>query len=127
MPAVWAAFFVLPWTVLFTWAYIKSGGSILVSILFHATSGAALSYAAFLPAESVVPISPDLIAMAWLPDGLMGPCLGVAVLYWALALCILRGGFGALGTPPAFEHPIDEVDRATAQSRPTSGSSAVPR
>ena len=112
VPAIWAAFFVLPWTVLFTWVYNRSGGSILVSIFFHATSGAALSYAAFLPGEQVVPISPDLITMTWLPDGLMGPYLGVAILYWALAIYVLRGGFGGLGTPPEFEHPIGEGEQA---------------
>lgn len=80
VPAIWAAFFVLPWTVLFTWAYNRSGGSTLVSIFFHAISGASLSYAAFLPGKQVVPISPGLITMTWLPDGLMEPYLGVVVL-----------------------------------------------
>ncbi len=108
VPAIWAAFFLLPWTILFTWAYNKSQGSILVSIFFHATMGATLSYTAFLPGEQAVALSPDLITMAWLPDGLMGPYLGVATLYWVLALYVLRGGFGGLGTPPAFEHPIKE-------------------
>ena len=108
VPAIWAIFFLLPWTVLFTWAYNKSKGSILVSIFFHASIGATISYTAFLPSEEVIPLSPDLITMTWLPDGLMGPYLGVAVLYWLLALYILRGGFGGLGTPPKFEHPIEE-------------------
>ena len=108
VPMIWAIFFLLPWTVLFTWAYNKSHGSIMVSVFFHATMGATLSYAAFLPSERVVPVSPDLITMMWLPDGLMGPYLGVAVLYWLLALYILRGGFGGLGTPPEFEHPIQQ-------------------
>ncbi len=108
VPAIWAVFFLLPWTILFTWAYNRSRGSILVSVFFHATSGATLSYTAFLPSERVVPITPDLITMAWLPDGLMGPYLGVAALYWLLALYVLRGGFGGLGTPPEFEHPIEE-------------------
>lgn len=107
VPAVWAAFFLLPWTVLFTWAYNRSKGSILVSVFFHATMGATLSYSAFLPSERAVPITPDLITMTWLPDGLMGPYLGVACLYWVLALYVLRGGFGGLGTPPQFEHPVD--------------------
>ncbi len=105
VPAIWAIFFLLPWTVLFTWAYNRSKGSILVSVFFHATSGATLSYTAFLPSERVIPISPDLITMTWLPDGLMAPYLGVAVLYWVLALYVLRGG---LGTPPRFEHPNEE-------------------
>ena len=107
VPAIWAVFFLLPWSILFTWAYNRSRGSILVAVFFHATMGATLSYTAFLPGERVVPISPDLITMAWLPDGLMGPYLGVAVLYWLLAIYILRGGFGGLGTPPEFEHPIE--------------------
>ena len=111
VPAIWAVFFLLPWTVLFTWAYNKSGGSILVSVFFHATMGATLSYTAFLPSERVVPVSPELITMAWLPDGLMAPYLGVALLYWILALYVLRGGFGGLGTPPAFEHPIEKRQR----------------
>jgi membrane protease YdiL (CAAX protease family) len=106
VPAIWAVFFLLPWTVLFTWAYNKSRGSIMVSVFFHATMGATLSYTAFLPSERVVAVSPDLITMMWLPDGLMGPYLGVAVLYWLLALYVLGGGFGGLGTPPKFEHPI---------------------
>jgi hypothetical protein len=107
VPAIWAVFFLLPWTILFTWAYNKSRGSILVSVFFHATSGATLSYTAFLPSERVIAISPELITMTWLPDGLMGPYLGVAVLNWVLALYVLRGGFGGLGTPPEFEHPIE--------------------
>ncbi len=116
VPLIWAIFFVLPWTVLFTWTYNKSKGSILVSVFFHATSGATLSYTAFLPGESVVPITPDLITLTWLPDGLMGPYLGVAALYWMLALYVLRGGFGGLGTPPAYEHPIEERRVSTSQN-----------
>ena len=54
--------------------------------------GATLSYTAFLPSERVVPLSPGLITMTWLPDGLMGPYLGVAILYWVLANYVLRGG-----------------------------------
>jgi len=108
VPAIWAVFFLLPVTILFTWAYNKSNGSILVSIFFHATMGATLSYTAFLPGEDVVVLSPELLTMTWLPDGLMGPYLGVAVLYWVLAIYVLRGGFGGLGTPPEFEHPIQE-------------------
>ena len=106
VPAIWAAFFLLPWTILFTWAYNKSKGSILVSVFFHGTMGATLTYTAFLPSEHVAPVSPDLITLMWLPDGVMGPYLGVAILYWVLALYILRGGLGGLGTPPKFEHPI---------------------
>ena len=108
VPAIWAVFFLLPVTILFTWAYNKSNGSILVSIFFHATMGATLSYTAFLPGEDVVPLSTELLTMTWLPDGLIGPYLGVAVLYWVLAVYVLRGGFGGLGTPPEFEHPIEE-------------------
>jgi len=108
VPAIWAVFFLLPWTVLFTWAYNKSKGSILVSILFHGTMGATLSYSAFLPSERIIPLTPELITMAWLPDGLMGPYLGVATLYWILALYVLGGGFGGLGTPPCFEHPLEK-------------------
>jgi len=108
VPAIWAIFFLLPLTILFTWTYNQSKGSILVSVFFHGTMGTTLTYTAFLPSERIVPLSPDLITMTWLPDGLMGPYLGVAVLYWVLALYILRGGFGGLGTPPEFEHPIGE-------------------
>jgi uncharacterized protein len=107
VPAIWAIFFLLPWVILFTGVYNRSNGSILVSVLFHAISGATLSYTAFLPDEQLVPISPQLITMTWLPDGLMGPYLGVAMLYWLLALHVLRGGFGGLGTPPEFEHPVE--------------------
>ena len=108
VPAIWAVFFLLPWTILFTWAYNRSKGSILVSVFFHATMGATLSYTAFLPSERVGPVSTDLITMTWLPDGLMGPYLGVAVLYWVLALYVLGGGFGGLGSPPVFEHPLKQ-------------------
>jgi hypothetical protein len=79
----------------------------MLSVFFHATMGATLSYTAFLPTENAVPVTPELITMVWLPDGLMGPYLGVAVLYWVLAIYVLRGGFGGLGTPPEFEHPLD--------------------
>jgi membrane protease YdiL (CAAX protease family) len=123
VPAIWAAFFLIPWTILFTWAYNKSDGSILVSIFFHAIMGATLSYTAFLPGEDVVPISPALITMTWLPDGLMGPYLGVAGLYWLLALYVLSGGFGGLGTPPRFEHPLAErAERSGRDSASQSGS-----
>jgi membrane protease YdiL (CAAX protease family) len=115
VPAIWAICLLLPWTVLFTWAYNKSRGSILVSVFFHATSGAALSYTAFLPSERIVPISADLITMTWLPDGLMGPYLGVAAIYWALALYILSGGLGGLGTPPEFEHPVGAAKKSARQ------------
>lgn len=108
VPAIWAMFFLLPWTLLFTWAYNHSKGSILVSVFFHATMGATLTYTAFLPSERAVPLSPDLITMTWLPDGLMGPYLGVAALYWLLALYVLGGGMGGLGTPPKFEHPLQQ-------------------
>ncbi len=47
VPAIWMVFFLLPWTILFNWAYNKSNGSILVSIFFHATMGATLSYTPF--------------------------------------------------------------------------------
>lgn len=107
VPAIWVVVFIVPWTILFTWAYNRSDGSLAVSILFHATMGATLSYTAFLPSEQVVPITPDLITMLWLPDGLMAPYLGVAALYWVLALYVLRGGFGGLGAPPEFEHPLN--------------------
>ena len=62
---------------------------------------------AFLPDEKVIPLSPELLTTTWLPDGLMGPYLGVAVLYWVLAIYALRGGFGGLGTPPEFEHSVE--------------------
>jgi membrane protease YdiL (CAAX protease family) len=114
VPLIWAIVFLWPWTVLFTWVYNRSNGSILVSVFFHATSGASLSYAAFLPSERVVPVSPDLITMTWLPDGLMGPYLGVAALFWTVALYVLRGGFGGLGTPPGLEHPRDESEGSAA-------------
>ena len=48
--------------------------------------------------------------MTRLPDGLMGPNLGVAVLYWVLAVYVLRGGvggFGGLGVAPEFGHPVE--------------------
>jgi membrane protease YdiL (CAAX protease family) len=121
VPAIWAMFFLLPWTILFTWAYNMSNGSILVSIFFHATMGATLSYTAFLPSEQVVPLSPGLITMTWLPDGLLGPYLGVAALYWALALYVLRGGFGGLGTPPAFEHPLEQRQEQEGVCSPSPG------
>ncbi len=114
VPMIWAAFFLLPWTVLFTWAYNISEGGILVSVFFHATMGATLSYAAFLPSDQIVPLSPALITMAWLPDGLIGPYLGVAAIYWVLAVYVLRGGFGGLGTPPEFEHPMEDREESQA-------------
>lgn len=107
VPAIWAVLFLLPWSVLFTWAYNRSNGSILVSVFFHATSGAALSYAAFLPDEKIVPVAPELLGLVWLPDGLIEPYVGVVVLYWMIAIYVLFGGLGGLGRPPRLEHPIE--------------------
>lgn len=126
VPAIWAAFFLLPWTILFTWAYNRSNGSILVSVFFHATMGATLSYTAFLPSENAVPVSPELITMMWLPDGLMAPYLAVALIYWALAICVLCGAFGGLGKPPEFEHPL-RAQRTARRSDGTMTSGAAPK
>jgi hypothetical protein len=83
--------------------------------------GATLSYTAFLPGEQAVSLSPDLITMTWLPDGLMGPYVGVTALYWVLALYVLRGGFGGLGTPPAFEHPLERRQEREGVCSPSPG------
>ena len=103
VPAIWAVLFLTPWTILFTWAYNKSGGSIMVSVLFHSMMGATLTFCAFLPSESVVPITPDLITKLWIGDGIMGAYVMVVAIYWLLALIVIKNGFGKA---PEFEHKL---------------------
>ncbi len=104
VPVIWAMLYVIPWTILFTWVYNRTNGSILVAVLFHGVHGATLSIVSFLPLESVVPLSPKLITSIWLPKEIFGPYVVIVGLYWILALLVISGKFGGLGKPPKFEH-----------------------
>lgn len=108
VPAIWAILFLTPWTILFTWAYNKSDGSIMVSVLFHSIMGATLTFCAFLPSESIVPITPDLITKMWLGNGIMGAYVSVVAIYWVLALLVISGRLGGFGKAPEFEHSSKE-------------------
>ena len=44
----------------------------------------------------------------WLGQGMHNVPAIWATFFLLLALYVLRGGFGGLGTPPEFEHPIEE-------------------
>jgi CAAX protease family protein len=99
VPAWFVLAFALPWTVIFNWLYNKSGGSMIFAVAFHAISNASLSIVRFMPLESEVPISPELIRMTGLPIDLGGRYLAVVAMYWLVAIIIiLAGGFKKVNT-----------------------------
>ena len=46
--------------------------------------------------------------MTWLPDGQMGPYLGLRCFSGCSRFMCFVGGVGGLGTAPEFEHPVEE-------------------
>lgn len=88
VPALLSILYVIPWTILFTWVYLYSKGSIAVSILYHGIHGALLSLVGFMPSEVDVPISTSLITTPWIKGGYLGPYLVVLILLWAAAIVV---------------------------------------
>ena len=99
VPFVYVIAFVLPWTIIFNWLYNRSGGSLLFAVGFHAISNTSLSLVRFLPLESEVGISPELLSMTSLPRELAGPYLSVCAIYAVVAILVLwRGQFNKVNT-----------------------------
>lgn len=92
VPSIFLLAFVFPWTVIFNWLYNKSGGSLLFAVGFHAISNASLSIVRFMPLESEVPITTDLITKFSIPTELAGPYLSVCAVYTVVALIIIKWG-----------------------------------
>ena len=86
VPAILSILYVFSVTILFTYVYLKTKGSIGISILFHSLHGALLSLVGFMPSELDVPISTDLITTLWIGGGYLGPYIVALALIWVLAL-----------------------------------------
>lgn len=92
VPFIFVLCFLFPWTIIFNWLYNRSGGSLIFAVSFHAISNASLSIIRFMPLDSEVPISTDLLTQLSLPIHLAGPYLTVCAVYWVVALLVLRFG-----------------------------------
>ena len=99
VPLLFILAFLFPWTFIFNWLYNKSGGSLIFAVSFHAISNASLSIVRFMPLDSEVPITPDLITQTSLPSNLSGPYLTVCLVYAIVALIIVfKGKFNKVNT-----------------------------
>ncbi|MTI41069.1 CPBP family intramembrane glutamic endopeptidase [Fulvivirga lutimaris] len=99
VPFIFVLAFVFPWTFIFNWMYNKSGGSMIFAISFHAISNASLSIIRFMPLDSEVPITTDLITQLSLPTDLAGPYLSVCAVYLVVALAVYKfGNFNKVNT-----------------------------
>ncbi|MEQ5790689.1 CPBP family intramembrane metalloprotease [Muricauda sp. NFXS6] len=94
VPFIYILAFALPWTFIFNWLYNKSGGSLIFAVGFHAISNASLSIVSFMPWESKVPITPELLTQWSFPIELGGPYLSVCAVYFIVAIIVvLKGKF----------------------------------
>jgi len=92
VPFIFVLAFIFPWTFIFNWLYNRSGGSLIFAIGFHAISNASLSIVSFMPAESKVAISPELLTQWTFPMELGGPYLMVCAVYLIVAIIIIFKG-----------------------------------
>jgi len=99
VPFLFVLAFVFPWTVIFNWLYNRSGGSMIFAVGFHAISNASLSIVRFMPLDSEVSISPELLGTVSLPTSLAGPYLSVCAFYSVVAIAVvLLGRYGKANT-----------------------------
>ncbi len=94
VPAIWSILYIIAFTIVFTWVAERSNHSIFIAILFHGLHGVMLSTTNFLPPESLVPITPDLLTRLWVPDGLLGPYMIVLGLFWLSSALIVAFDWG---------------------------------
>ncbi len=92
VPMIYALAFIIPWTIIFTWIYNRSGGSMIVAVAFHAISNSYLAFVRFMPLDSQLPISPGLITMFQIDSKLGGPYLAVVTTYWLFAIFLVLSG-----------------------------------
>lgn len=99
VPFLYVLAFVFPWTFIFNWLYNKSGGSLIFAVGFHAISNASLSIVSFMPWESEVPITTELLTQTSFPVELGGPYLAVCLVYAIVAsIVVLKGNFTKVNT-----------------------------
>ena len=96
VPLVLMIAWIVPFTILYTWIYNNTQGSILIAVLYHALFGVTLSFMPFLPSESVVPITPTLIG-TFTFTSVFGPYLAVTALFWVVAIVVAVATRGRLG------------------------------
>ena len=102
--AIWSFLYVIPWAIQFTWVFNHTKGSIIIAALFHGLHGVMLSFINFLPAESDVPISTDLLTSISLDTSFFGPYFMVLIIMWSLSILIIKGYWGGLGLPPPLDN-----------------------
>lgn len=99
VPFIFVLAFVFPWTFIFNWLYNKSGGSLIFAVGFHAISNASLSIVSFMPWDSQISITPELLTQWSFPIELGGPYLAVCAVYCIIALIIIyKGKFNQVNT-----------------------------